>query len=113
MGFWARVMAALQSAWDRVKRSWIGVCFGYDLDPTSKRPGAKKLPFSEKEGYSVFNALATFALAQAAALTAVARGEEHKLLVIGIYAGTVITGILQSWFAADVSVDVCTLPGRP
>ena len=48
------------------------------------------MAFGEKEGYGVFGGLATFGLAQAAALTTVAREEKYKILVLSIYAGTVL-----------------------
>jgi len=40
---------------------------------------------SSKDGYSAFNALAGFAVAQAVALTAVAKGEGRTMLVLSIY----------------------------
>jgi hypothetical protein len=44
-----------------------------------------KKAYSTKEGYSAFNALAGFAVAQGVALTAVAKGEGRTFLVLSIY----------------------------
>ncbi len=60
--------------------------FGYDIDDSADFN-------TEKDGYSPFNALATFALAQGAALTAVARGEGRDKIVLSIYAIAVVLTI--------------------
>jgi len=58
-----------------------------------------RIPFNKsKDGYSVFNALATFALAQGAALTAVASSEGREPLVLSIYAGIVLVTI--AWISS-------------
>lgn len=66
--------------------NWI---FRKDLD---------HLPFSERDGYSPFNTLATFALAQGAALTVVAKGEGRDTLVLTIYAVAVLVTLIWIWF---------------
>lgn len=67
----------------------IGWLAGWDLD--EGRGYTCSIPFhKQKDGYSPFNALATFALAQGAALTAVAKGEGHDRLVLCIYAAIVL-----------------------
>jgi hypothetical protein len=58
--------------------------FGLDLDTA--------LPFGPKDGYSPFSALATFAIGQAAAVTAFAKG--HDRLVVAVYAITVAITLL-------------------
>ena len=72
--------------------------FGCHLDPAWKSDGPTGLPFHDKDGYSPFSALAGFALAQAAALTVVARSEEYKWLVLSIYGGSVF--LIVVWIAA-------------
>ncbi len=62
--------------------------YGFDLDEDSG-DGARLRFSPDNNGLSAFNALATFALAQGAALTAVARGEGRDALVLSIYAITV------------------------
>lgn len=64
---------------------------------------ADQMPFSiQNDGYSPFNLLATFALAQGVALTAVAKSEGRDWLVLSVYAGVVvltlawIRGLLQA-----------------
>jgi hypothetical protein len=58
--------------------------------------------FSDREGYGVFSALATFALAQGAALTAVAKEEDKTWIVLSIYFVTVVATIwwIRSMLAA-------------
>jgi hypothetical protein len=67
-------------------RNWLVVfiknTYGIDLD---------HLPFSSgKDGYGPFSALAGFAVAQSAALTAVAKGEKYRLTVLSVYAASVL-----------------------
>ena len=53
-----------------------------------------KLDYGDKDGYGPFTALATFALAQGAALTGVAKGEDRTWTVLSIYAVAVAITIL-------------------
>ncbi len=90
-------MTCLRSLWDFFK--WIFVWIsGFDLDPRSPAAGPPGLPFGDKDGYGVFTALAGFALAQATAVTVVAREEEHKFLVLLVYFVSVL-GTL-AWIVA-------------
>jgi hypothetical protein len=80
-------------------KKWLNAVFVFFLDPKPSASGATKpLPFGDKDGYGVFTALAGFALAQATALTVVAREEEHKTLVLLVYFVSVV-GTL-AWIVA-------------
>jgi len=57
------------------------------------------LGYSTKEGYSAFNALAGFAVAQGVALTAVAKGEGRTGLVLSIY---LVAALLTVWWTASL-----------
>lgn len=59
--------------------------FAYDADHVA---------YGDKDGYGPFTALASFALAQGAALTAVAKGEDRTGLVLFIYAVAVTLTVL-------------------
>ena len=60
-----------------------------------------QVAFGDKDGYGPFTALATFALAQGAALTVVARGEERVWLVLAIYA--VAVAFTVRWIQAQLA----------
>jgi hypothetical protein len=68
---------------------------------------SKKRDPVQKDGYGPFGALGTFALAQGAALTAVAKGEGRDALVLGIYAFAVIFTIvwIRQLLRAEVGGD--------
>jgi len=53
--------------------------------------------YGDKDGYGPFTALATFALAQGAALTAVAKGEHRTGLVLTLYAVAVAVTVFWIW----------------
>lgn len=63
--------------------------------------GLDNLQFGDKDGYGAFTALATFALAQGAALTAVPKGEDRTALVLSIYAVAVALTVL--WISRMLS----------
>jgi hypothetical protein len=70
------------------------------------------LPYTiSKDGYSAFNALATFALAQGAALTVVAKGEGREGLVLTIYAAAVFLTVL--WIRAMLCSERLEIIGNP
>jgi hypothetical protein len=73
-------------------RQWCRYLYAFDLDDK---------PFDQKnDAYGPFNALGSFALAQGAALTVVAKGEGRDALVLSIYAITVtLTG---AWIVATL-----------
>jgi hypothetical protein len=77
--------------------SWL---LGIDRDENSGH--ANSVPFNKNDGYSPFNALATFALAQGAALTAVAKGEGRDTLVLIIYALIVLATL--AWIVGMLRV---------
>ena len=66
---------------------WRGSLYAYRWVTALDRDALEP---SDKEGYGVFSALAGFALAEAAALTVVARDEAYKRLVLGVYVASVV-----------------------
>jgi hypothetical protein len=81
------------SVWDKIRKG---------VEDRVKRllsPDVGKERFADqKDGFGAFGALGTFALAQGAALTAVAKGEKRDNLVLFIYAIIVVFTIL--WILA-------------
>ena len=69
-------------------RKLFGLCFVTDIKPSVE----------SVSGFAPFTALATFALSQSVALTAVAKGRDRDAVVLSIYAVTITITVLWIWW---------------